>query len=507
MLGAHPYNVRPVGAAYDGTETRRWGATARQAGLGALAALEDHVVLAVLGVLGAAELLNVSRCSKALYVFAGTPELWRALTLGRYGGRFAFAASGSWRDTLFAAAARERGEPPPPPHAPLRDLPPLYSDALFQPWLCAARPLEEAWLEGDGVPRRRASALGLRAFRDEFEAPNTPVVLEGACAAWPAAARWDRDRLAGAYGPEGEAVAGGFRFGLRDYFAYCDAVERHAADDQPLYLFDRDFASAAPGLAADYEVPEYFSDASGQDLFALLGERERPDYRWLIVGPARSGSAFHKDPNATSAWNAVVRGSKKWILYPPHVTPPGVNASADGATVESPMSLVEWLGGFLEEARAGPGPPPLECVVRAGDVLFVPRGWWHMAINLEETVAITQNFVSPANLPHVLRFLDTQNEELVSGLRDAEARRSLGRRFRAVLGEKRPELLRAVAEQERAREERTKAHKKLSSLFGSDAGGAAVGGSFTFGFGASGAEQQEAGPPPAKRLKGLSRGV
>lgn len=39
--------------------------------------------------------------------------------------------------------------------------------------------------------------------------------------------------------------------------------------------------------------------------------------RWLIIGPHRSGSSFHVDPNATCAWNAVVSGAKKWILFPP----------------------------------------------------------------------------------------------------------------------------------------------------------------------------------------------
>lgn len=34
-----------------------------------------------------------------------------------------------------------------------------------------------------------------------------------------------------------------------------------------------------------------------------------------------------QDPNATSAWNAVITGAKKWIMYPPDTMPPGVFTS------------------------------------------------------------------------------------------------------------------------------------------------------------------------------------
>ena len=112
----------------------------------------------------------------------------------------------------------------------------------------------------------------------------------------------------------------------------------------------------------------------------------------------------------TSAWNLTLTGRKKWILLPPDCPPPGVHASADGAEVTSPVSLVEWFVNFYDELHRSPhGARAVECVAGPGDAVFVPSGWWHAVLNLGDegspVVAVTQNFVSRANLPRVLHFL------------------------------------------------------------------------------------------------------
>ena len=247
----------------------------------------------------------------------------------------------------------------------------------------------------------------------------------------------------------------------------------------------------------------------------MLPKHLRPDHEWLIAGGRRSGSGFHIDPNATSAWNAVVRGSKKWVLYPPGVAPPGVEPSADLSTVTAPAALADWFRGFYDEAfgsggeqgeeeRGGGGESsfgcsrehqgrlqqqprsftsspslhrrPLEGVVSAGDAIFVPRGWWHAVLNLETpTIAVTTNFVSRAGLAQALRWVRSGDAELVSGVRGGAARAELARRWEEALAEKAPEALREAEErierEDAAAEARRSREKALASLFRGEGGG------------------------------------
>ncbi len=43
----------------------------------------------------------------------------------------------------------------------------------------------------------------------------------------------------------------------------------------------------------------------------------------------------------------------------------------------------------------------------------MPRGWWHCVLNVDDTVAVTQNYVSDCNLADVLNFLRTKGEQVL----------------------------------------------------------------------------------------------
>lgn len=514
----HPYGVQPEGNLWllePGAAAA--AAAARAAGLGELfASLDDPTILRIVGHAGEpATLSALGATSRTLAAFSSSEELWQSACLRRAAGEgyadfrlentFAGFCGGSWRETYMKAARARIGVQAPTSEAMRRRreaavaAPPIFSDTLYRPHELAHAP-SAFGASPSGPPCARTARccaiaedasssspprMDAAEFSSTYESGDgRPVVLEGLGAKCAARSAWDeaplRERL-------GERVfhAGGVNMRLREYLDYAGTN----SDDQPLYCFDPTFGTSAPELLEEYEVPPYFRD----DLFKLLdGDGgARPAYRWLLIGGLRSGQSWHKDPNGTSAWNLTVRGRKRWLFFPPNVTPPGVIMSGDGDDTDfiTPISLAEWAREFYGDACSTPG--FLECETGPGDVMYVPRGWWHMVLNVEPlTIAVSHHFLSPTGLSNTLRVL-RETPHQVSGIdrglaprdesgaarpdaaeedhrRRTKAGRDMHDRLVAALRRERPEVL-DMAEERLRREregverkrERLDAHKEL----------------------------------------------
>jgi len=355
----------------------------------------------------------------------------------------------------------------------------VFSDVLYRPFLCTHTSLEPYTTK---IPAANAITkledLSLNDFSDSWS--DKPFILTKPIREWPVYKSWDTKALLHEYGNvqfRAEAVD----WSLQTYVDYMNS----SSDESPLYLFDRGFVEKMQLIVGkhqpspSYWIPECF----GEDLFTVLGEN-RPDDKWLIVGPARSGSTFHKDPNATSAWNAVLRGSKYWIMFPSTASnppPPGVYVSEDQSEVTSPLSIAEWLLGFHAEARKIPG--CVEGICREGEVVHVPSGWWHLVVNLDASIAITQNFVPRSHLAGVLSFLKDKPDQISGFKKDVADAYGM---FMERMQIEHPELLKQATTELEKKEEGKK--RKWDAAIGNAVGDSGVG--FSFGFGGDESDEE-----------------
>ncbi|CAO1614693.1 unnamed protein product [Sympodiomycopsis kandeliae] len=464
----HPLNVKPAGNVFLST-----GPSNRHLTLGSIASLSDELIMHILTSydLSPPEIATLSQVSRGMRAFANSEGLWRDLFVqdSRINGVMT-AWKGSWKQTL-GHHLKKQGQVSHLAQYSNPSAQPFYSDVLYLPHRLSLLSVDK-FIHSSGSSSaasiaREAATLSTADFHTKYASQNTPVILEKPENGIPGLGM-TMDQLKDRYADQwvrAEAI----KTQVKTYADYAKGYERqrrtirettkgndidniegaerdHASvpwydpmaipDESPYYLFDSELPLRMANEDGLWTIPEQIrqcpdeiyglgerdrsdniSSSTEADLFSLLAA-SRPDWRWIIAGPTGSGSGWHKDPNKTSAWNTPLSGSKFWMMLPPDITPPGVFLSEDGADITTPVSIIEWLNDFYDETIKLHGTSPqgsgqlLQGICNAGETVYVPSGWWHLVINLSESIALTQNFVSLSELPQVLHFMKNKYQQI-----------------------------------------------------------------------------------------------
>jgi len=261
------------------------------------------------------------------------------------------------------------------------------------------------------IPRFKRQDITPEWLYENLSCKHRPIIVEGACADWPAMQRWSIDALEERFRHVAFKVAKDDKGKkLRMKFKYYADYLRNQHDDSPLYLFETnvDDNGYIRFLNHDFEVPDLFP----HDYFALVNHDSRPPFRWFCIGPKRSGTTVHTDPLGTAAWNAVTHGRKHWVLFDPKESRRIVKGKDVIRSGEDDEAIMYFDFILPRIKKAHPELKVYEGIQGPGDVIFVPGEWWHGVLNLEDCVAVTQNFCGPDNFDTVWRQIRKQREKV-----------------------------------------------------------------------------------------------
>ncbi len=130
---------------------------------------------------------------------------------------------------------------------------------------------------------------------------------------------------------------------------------------------------------------------------------DRFPYRGLLVAARGARTRLHRDPFGTDAVVAQFAGVKEAVLYEPGRASE-LHLGGDATS----------FGGFLDVRGDGSGrlaaEPDLAGEVHPGDLIYIPRGWLHDVLVLEDSLSVTWNFVHQMGSRELIRYLHTGAE-------------------------------------------------------------------------------------------------
>lgn len=221
-----------------------------------------------------------------------------------------------------------------------------------------------------------------KLFKEKFENLHKPCIITNMADSWNATKLWSFEYLNDIYGNCKFQINSEKELKFKYWYHYA-THPKHRLDDDPIYIFDQRFKDRfdTSSLSEDYEIPSWFDE----DELAILPKFQRPPYAWLIIGIPRSGASLHKDPLGTHAWNTLICGKKRWVLFPPD-TKFGEN--------DTNLKGHNWFNVVLPKFKKY---KHYDFIQDQGDTIFLPANWWHITLVIKDSICVTQNYVGKSN--------------------------------------------------------------------------------------------------------------
>ncbi|NKF24439.1 cupin-like domain-containing protein [Solimonas marina] len=248
-------------------------------------------------------------------------------------------------------------------------------------------------------PARRSQAIDRCSITEtqhlieDYILADLPVVIPDAAAHWPARQRWTPDFFRRHHGDVTTEIDGR-RWTLAEYL---DGMETATADHPLPCPFSFDMRDGFAERIADVQPQPRFGriDRLGHPLMhgaLLAGTRQHE----LFFGG--SGSVFrrlHYDALFLHGHITQIRGDKEFFLYPPEQTslmyPSRDNPKL--SRIDDPADP-DWCRFPLFAAAR-----PYRTVLREGETIFFPAGWWHYTVVRGPCIAYGGVALTASNWP------------------------------------------------------------------------------------------------------------
>lgn len=242
----------------------------------------------------------------------------------------------------------------------------------------------------DAIQVVDAAALGQEEFVDRYLRPRLPVVLHRAIADWPAVRRWTPEFFRSEFGAlsirvDSDDAQAIHEFNLGEYIQF--ATDGKTAGSRLPYVRNVWLNETFPSLRGDvgllpFMTPNWFAMSPLRDLIGLVSGPNWQD--WLEFFFSAAGRRFpfvHRDICMTHAWCAQIFGRKRFWAWAP-----------------SPLrSGQSFPCGRGDLASLFPDARPQTGTITAGDLLFVPAGWYHTTESETVSITLSGNFVNASN--------------------------------------------------------------------------------------------------------------